>query len=306
MVTELRSARPAEPAGLGRASSSQAALAAAEVALELGRDRVAAGLGQLGGVLLLLQRGDVLGDLGVLGGQLVDAALPGPGQLRQLAEVERHVEQLLQLGQQGQRRLRARRVGHVVRHRPPTDISTSMPARASGVGEHADDAGRALVGGRRQPELPHQVPVAGRGTETGIGRVCGVSASSAPSRCTRVTLAERRAEAIRVLNWRQRRLGSMPSDQHQVPAAGQLGQLELGGRPGDLALVVGVQLDLRPVDLEVVEVVGVEGEDQLGLVRLGEVLDRAGRRVAGVVPAAEGRHDHRVDQITQIAADLHH
>ena len=58
----------------------------AEVALELAGDRVAARLGQVGGVLLLLERAHVLGDLGVLGGQLVDAALPGPGLLGQLAE----------------------------------------------------------------------------------------------------------------------------------------------------------------------------------------------------------------------------
>ena len=46
---------------------------------------------------------------------------------------------------------------------------------------------------------------------TGTGRVCGVSASSAPSTNTREGFAERRAEVIRPPNWRQRRLGSMPS-----------------------------------------------------------------------------------------------
>ena len=47
-------------------------------------------------------------------------------------------------------------------------------------------------------------------TETGIGRVCGVSASRAPSRCTRLTCAEASAEAIKVLNCRHRRFGSNP------------------------------------------------------------------------------------------------
>src|SRR5690606_40600711 len=50
--------------------------AAAEVALELAGDRLAAGLGELGGVLGLLQAAHVAGDVGVLGGQLVDAVLP--------------------------------------------------------------------------------------------------------------------------------------------------------------------------------------------------------------------------------------
>ena len=90
----------------------------------------------------------------------------------------------------------------------------------------------------------------------------------------------------------------MPADQHQVAAA---------GKRGDLSSVVGQlirarrrrQLDPRAVHLEVVEVVRVEREDRLRPVRLSEVLDRAGRRVARVVPAAERRHDHRVDQVTQ-------
>ena len=65
------------------------ALAPTQVALELSGNGVATGLWQLGGVLLLLQLRDVLGDFGVVGGQLVDAALPGARQLRQVAEIER-------------------------------------------------------------------------------------------------------------------------------------------------------------------------------------------------------------------------
>ena len=137
--------------------------------------------------------------------------------------------------------------------------------------------------------------------DTGIGRVCGVSASSEPSRCTRRTFgrAQRRGEQGGELAPAQVRLQA--EDQEQVAAVRQLGHLELGGRPADLALVVVVQLDPRPVDLEVVEVVRVEGEHRLGAVRLLQVLDGPGRGAAGVVPAAEGRDHHRVDQIAQVA-----
>ena len=54
------------------------AVAPLEVALELARDRLAAGLGQLGGVAGLLEGPDVVADLLVLLGELVDPALPGP------------------------------------------------------------------------------------------------------------------------------------------------------------------------------------------------------------------------------------
>jgi len=53
------------------------ALTSAQVTLEFGRDRVASGLRQFGGILHLLQRGHVLSNLGVLGGQLIHPAFPG-------------------------------------------------------------------------------------------------------------------------------------------------------------------------------------------------------------------------------------
>ena len=63
--------------------------APAQVALELLGDGVAARLRQVGGVLGLLEALDVLGDLGVRGRQLVDAALPGAGVLVELAVLDR-------------------------------------------------------------------------------------------------------------------------------------------------------------------------------------------------------------------------
>ena len=46
--------------------------------------------------------------------------------------------------------------------------------------------------------------------ETGIGRVCGVSASSAPSVTTIAPPSSSHAESSSAQNWRHRMLGSMP------------------------------------------------------------------------------------------------
>ena len=79
-------------------------------------------------------------------------------------------------------------------------VSASTPTMPVGP-SYVDGARPSLVISCRSP-----VEV-----DTGIGRVCGVSASSEPSRCTRFTFAELSAEASRVANWRQRRFGSSPS-----------------------------------------------------------------------------------------------
>src|SRR6478736_8632499 len=94
-------------------------VAATQVALELARDRVAARLGQLGGVLGLLERLDVLGDLLVGLRELVDAALPRPGVLLEVAVGHRDAEQRLDAAEQAERRLGRRRATGVVGHGGP-------------------------------------------------------------------------------------------------------------------------------------------------------------------------------------------
>src|SRR4051794_16571596 len=72
-----RPPQPARPGEAQRGSGLLAALATLEVALELAGDRLAGGLGELGGVAGLLEGAHVVGDILVLLGELVDAALPG-------------------------------------------------------------------------------------------------------------------------------------------------------------------------------------------------------------------------------------
>src|SRR5919106_6010061 len=68
--------RADERARWGGSASVGVGMTTLEVTLELPRDRLAAGLGQIAAVAGALQRLDVLGDLPVLAGQLVDGLLP--------------------------------------------------------------------------------------------------------------------------------------------------------------------------------------------------------------------------------------
>src|SRR4051812_19317734 len=123
---------------------------ALEVALELPGDRLATGLGQVGGVAGLLEGPDVVRDVLVLLGELVDTALPGPCVLGELPERDAALEQLLDLPEQGERRLRARWLRDVVRDGGPVGHGRYVEPY-TGVLEHADDPGRAFV--RRLLEL---------------------------------------------------------------------------------------------------------------------------------------------------------
>src|SRR6185369_14397545 len=69
--------------------------AAAQVAFELAGDRVTAGLRKRRLRLPGLQRADVLGDLGIARGKLVDLAFPRLGPLGEVSQRDLDVEQVL-------------------------------------------------------------------------------------------------------------------------------------------------------------------------------------------------------------------
>ena len=77
-----------------------------------------------------------------------------------------------------------------------------------------------------------------------------------------------------------------------------LGDREFGGRPGDLTLRVGARLeaDIGPGEAEVIELLGVDLGELLGVKRGAQIPHRGRRRLGCVVPAAE-RHDQ--DRPTQ-------
>ena len=179
-----------------------------EVALELPGDRLAARLGQLGGVLGLLEVADVLRDVLVLLGELGDAALPGPGLLGQVAERDADLEQVLDLGEQGQRGLRARRLRRGSAGRPPR--TTPRAGRAgAGVLEHADDAGRSFVGRRLELEPVTEVELGGGAGDLDRPGVRGLGQQRA-ERDDQLDTEVVGAASSSAQNWRHFMFGSMP------------------------------------------------------------------------------------------------
>ena len=136
---------------------------------------------------------------------------------------------------------------------------------------------------------------------TGIGRVCGVSASSAPRVTTSSPPRSSQAASSSAQNWRQRMLGSMPRIRitSRSQARGR-GDRDPGGGPGDPPVAVVVGADHRAVDLEVVELLGVDGPDDVGVPHVHEVVDDRGGGVRGVVPALEGRDHHGRHQVRDV------
>ncbi|SNQ48402.1 hypothetical protein FRACA_2460005 [Frankia canadensis] len=81
---------------------------------------------------------------GVPGGELVDLTFPRLRPFGQVTQRDLDVEQILHPAQQGERRLRARGVRHVVRHRRPERHRRELRPRTR-LAEHADDPRRSLV-----------------------------------------------------------------------------------------------------------------------------------------------------------------
>ena len=275
-----------------------------EVALELPGDRLAAGLGQLGGVLALLEVADVLRDVLVLLGQLGHPALPGPAVLDEVGQRDRGLEQVLDLLHQGQRGLGARRLRQVVRHGGPERHRRHVQPLA-GVLEDPDDAGRALVGRRLQLQPVLQVQL-GRGAAD-LDRP-GVRG-----------LGQQRAERDHQLDpevvGAGQQLGAELAPPHVGLDAAQQddvavrarrpGDVHLRRGPGDPPHAVLGGAHHRAVDLEVVEFLGIDDRDDLGVPHLDQVVHHPRRRSGGVVPALEGSDQHRVVERGHIL-DLDH
>ena len=190
-------------------------------------------------------------------GELVDADLPGARLLGQVAERHRDVEQVLDAREQRERGLGARRLRDVVRHRRPqrhrrdARLRRRRPAarrRCRSVPRTSTARSRA----RRAMPSSLDVPL------TGTGRVCGLSASSAPRVTTISTPRSRAAPSSSWVKVRQRIDGSMPWTRTTSRVASGMRATE--------SRVVGQVIvrtpssidDLGAVDLEVVVVLGVE------------------------------------------------
>ncbi len=208
--------RPSEPRGgrrlalvrlVGRGSSA-VAVPLAQEPRQLGGERLAARklaalgerLDRVGSPLELLDvglrvrvRGDRLADLRRV-------LLLGLVELRRL---DRRADEI---GEPDAERLGGARAGRerdVVRHRRPEAHRAELGG-AAGVVEHADDPGRALRSARAAARAPRRAAGRVAAPVTGAGRVCGTSASSAPSVTTSSTPRSRASPTTRSVNARQR------------------------------------------------------------------------------------------------------
>jgi hypothetical protein len=86
---------------------------------------------------------------------------------------------------------------------------------------------------------------------------------------------------------------------------GRRGDRDLGAGPGEPAVAALVGAHDGAVDLEVVEVLGIDGGDGPGVPDGHQVVDDRRGSVGGVVPALERGDHHRVDQVRGIL-DLDH
>ena len=122
------------------ARDSLIAAAFAQIALELGRDGVSAGLRQLGRIVLLLQRCDEFGQPGIEGDELVGAEFPSPTLFFKHVDVDFDADIAFDSLRQCELGLRRRRLGQIVRHaHPQVDRSDSAPpARDAEEPENAD------------------------------------------------------------------------------------------------------------------------------------------------------------------------
>ena len=136
---------------------------------------------------------------------------------------------------------------------------------------------------------------------TGVGRVCGVSDSSAPSSTTR-SARRTRGHVEEFLGEPAPAHVGLDSahEHHVVVGAGWPAHREPGGRPLDPPGHAVDQRDRRPVDLEVVVVVRVDRGQRPGVPDQLEVLHAGGGAVAGVVPPLEARRPARGGQLRPV------
>ena len=227
------------------AATRHLAVQTLEVALELAGDGLAGGLGEVGGVAGLLERADVVGDVLVLLGELVDAALPGAGVLGQVAERDA----ARRAGPRSGRAARASPSGTAAGRRSGVPRPSTTPPARRGATQASWKTPTMPVGpsyvdcsslSRSTRSGSVAVPV------TGIGRVCGVSASSAPRVITSSPPRSSQAASSSAQNCRQRMFGSMPRIRITSRSrSGGRGDGDLGARPGEPAVPELVDADQR-------------------------------------------------------------
>ena len=125
-------------------------------------------------------------------------------------DVDVDLQQLGEPAHERERRTRARRERDVMRNSGP-EAERRDAVAAARVEQDSDDAGRAFVARRLEPELRPSARSSAAAAVTGAGRVCGTSASSDPNVTARSTPRSRARPRTSSEKVFQRRFGSVPS-----------------------------------------------------------------------------------------------
>ena len=245
----------------------------------------------------------VFGQVLVFGGHLGDRLLPFLGLRRQVVQRDLDVEHVFDPAQQRYRRLRVRRLRHIVRHRRP-ERHRRDPGGHTGVLEHPGDPGRALVAGFLQSEALRGLGGVGRTRNRhrpGVRCVGQQGAEDHDGVDIELVgdghqLGAERAPA---------HIGLDPVHQHDVAVAARWPAVrnphrrphQLPRHPIDLP-------DDRAIHLVVVVRLVIDLHDRIGFPDGLEVFQRIAGRVAGIVPSLERRHDDGVVQFGQRGAAI--
>ena len=175
-----------------------------------------------------------------------------------------------------------------------------MPAWHARVLEHSGDARRPFVAGLLEPECLRRVGGVGRARHRDRAGVRGVGQQrTQDDDGLHVELVGDRQQLG--AEGAPAHVGLHAVHQHDVAVrAGRTAVRDPHRRPHQLP---GHPVDLpdhRPVDLVVVVGLVVDLHDRLGFPDRVQVLERVAGRVAGVVPALEGRDDDRVVEFRQV------
>lgn len=205
--------------------------------------------------------------------------------------------------QERERRLGRGGAAGVVGHGDPARHRRDV-GLVGGVGEHADDAGGALVGARLEVEGVREVGVLGVDPDGQRARVRHVGQERAEAEHhARVDLVGQGNELDDEGAPPHRRLDPL-DEQHVATGDGLRRVQHAGRRPRDPTDAVD-RTDPGPVDPEVVVLLGVDRGDRLGIPQEREVLDDARGGLTRVVPPLERRDDDGIDELGQVL-DLDH
>ena len=206
--------------------------------------------------------------------------------------------------EQRERGLRAGRLGDVVGDGGPVGDRRDVEALA-GVLEDADDAGRSLVGRLLQVEPVDQVGLgggAGDGDRPGVRGVGEQRTQRDDELGPEVVAGGEQLGA----ELPPAHAGLDAADQdHVAVQVRRRGDRDLGRGPGRCGGAHARRCRRGAVDLEVVEVLGVDRADHRGVPDADQVVDHRGGGVGGVVPALEGGDHDGVDQVRHVL-DLDH